>query len=123
MIVHSLIGTHGEFVGTTQISTFSIDHQASIFGDNFKTLKWTQAGGCSGYNIKTTFCNNSIVPKRTWDTDDLQERTVSIPTLFLTESDVNGNLVYFNLFAVNGTPAVVCPNPGYIPDIAIQPNG
>ena len=98
------------------MTEFSIDHQRTVFDENFKIISLKNAESYNGVYLKSTFCNGTDIPNHI-SYMYTHSTSIKIPT----DSTVyNNKSVYFRLCAwdiVSGT----CQN--QVPDFIIQKNG
>lgn len=80
-------------------TSFSLDHQKTFFGPDFKTFSWNRdtSVGCNHYRVTSVDCNGNT--QRIWDQDVIQEASVAIPSSFVI--DDHNHPLYFMIQSVN----------------------
>lgn len=82
-------------------NTLSLNHQKTIFEDEFKTFSWNN-GSCSMYRVIAENCDGE--EQHIWDQHIIQGTSLAIPSSFVVDS--NNQSVYFKLESVNSDGSI-----------------
>ena len=84
--------------------TFSLNHQKTFFGPDFKTFSWNEddTAGCNNYRVTSVDCDD--VTQHIWDQNIIQDASVAIPSSFTV--DEHAQPLYFTIESVHDDGSV-----------------